>query len=282
MMPELPEVESVRRDLQSEVPGRRIKSALVRDIPNAMRVIRRYENRHDFERALAGRTIDRVERRGKYLLLVLDEGLVLVVHLGMSGQMLLSEPLASFAPHTHVVLEFTDGGQLRYVDPRTFGQMFVADRSEVGEIAELNKVGMDPLVAPMSWEGFSEALSRRKTKIKSLLMDQGFIAGIGNIYSDEMLFAAGVRHDRTSDSLSEAEARMLFEAVPAILQAAVAGRGTSMRDEQYRDLYGSVGGFQHQLKVYGREGEPCLRCQTSIQRARWTNRSTHFCPQCQN
>lgn len=271
----------MRRDLQNEVPGRRIRSALVREIPNAMRVIRRYHNRRDFEQALAGRTIGRVERQGKYLLLVLDEGLVLVVHLGMSGQMLLAEPAQAFAPHTHVVIDFFDGGQLRYVDPRTFGQMFVADRSDVGEIAELSKVGMDPLVAPMSWETFAQALRNRRTRIKSLLMDQGFIAGIGNIYSDEMLFAAGIRHDRTSDSLSENEARKLFDSVPLILHAAVAGKGTSMRDEQYRDLYGSVGGFQHQLKVYGRQGEPCVVCRAPIQRARWTNRSTHFCPRCQ-
>ncbi|MGQ0679067.1 MAG: bifunctional DNA-formamidopyrimidine glycosylase/DNA-(apurinic or apyrimidinic site) lyase [Actinomycetota bacterium] len=280
-MPELPEVESIRRDLVAAVTGRSIARATVRNTGNSGRVIRRHQDRSGFEAPLAGRTILEVQRRGKFLIHVLDEKLALVVHLGMSGQLLLGMPADPYANHTHVEFDFEDGDQLRYVDPRTFGQLFVVERSEAGEIAELDRLGMDPLVAPMPWREFSVALAGRKTKLKSLLMDQSFICGIGNIYSDEMLFAAGLRYDRVSESLSEPEARRLHEAIGTILRRAVDGRGTSMRDEQYRDLYGNRGAFQHHLLVYARQGEPCTVCGSQVSRVRWTNRSTHFCPQCQ-
>jgi formamidopyrimidine-DNA glycosylase len=280
-MPELPEVESIRRDLAGEVPGRTIRRAEVLDTRNAFRVIRRHANRSDYENQLRDVGVVRVDRRGKYLLFLLDNSTALVVHLGMSGQLVLADPEDPVANHTHVVFHFADGAQLRFIDPRSFGETFVADRSELGEVAELSKLGLDALTRPMSWEEFCDRLRRRKTKLKALLMDQGFISGIGNIYSDEILFAARLRHDRPSDSLSPDEARRLYEAISEILERAVVHRGTSMRDEQYRDLYGAPGGFQSFLKVYQREGQPCVRCSTAIQRTRWTNRSTHFCPICQ-
>lgn len=280
-MPELPEVESIRRDLNLEVTGRTIRSARVLDTKNALRVIRRYSRREDFEDQLQGVEVLRVERRGKYLLLVLNNQTVLVVHLGMSGQIVLAAPSDPLVVHTHVVFDFADGGQLRYVDPRTFGEVFVADRSDLGEISELNKLGMDPLTGSITREHFSERFRQKKTRLKSLLMDQGFICGIGNIYSDEILFEAGLRYDRSSETLTPEEEHRLYLAIHEILDRAVAHRGTSMRDEQYRDLYGSLGGFQNLLKVYQREGQSCVRCRTIIQRARWSNRSTHFCPVCQ-
>jgi formamidopyrimidine-DNA glycosylase len=280
-MPELPEVESIRRDLDKEVTGRTIQTARVLETKNAMRVIRRYSRREDFEDQLKGVEVRTVERRGKYLLLILDNQTVLVIHLGMSGQVVLAPPADPWAGHTHVVFDFADGGQLRYVDPRTFGEVFVADRSDLGEIAELNKLGLDPLAGSITWEEFSAKLRPKKTKLKSLLMDQGFVAGIGNIYSDEILFAAGLRWDRSSETLTVDEQLRLYEAIHEILRQAVLARGTSMRDEQYRDLYGSLGGFQDLLKVYQREGQSCVRCGSTIQRARWSNRSTHFCPGCQ-
>ena len=280
-MPELPEVESIRRDLDKEITGRTIRRARVLDTKNAMRVIRRYSRSEDFEDQLKEVGVLRVERRGKYLLLVLNNQTVLVAHLGMSGRMVLAAPPDSLAGHTHVVFDFADGGQLRYIDPRTFGEVFVADRSDLGEIEELNKLGLDPLTGSITWEEFSHKFRQRKTKLKSLLMDQGFICGIGNIYSDEILFAAGLRYDRASDTLTPEEEQRLYRAIHEILDMAVRARGTSMRDEQYRDLYGSLGGFQALLKVYQREGQSCVRCRTIIQRARWSNRSTHFCPVCQ-
>ena len=280
-MPELPEVESIRQDLDREVIGRTIQAARVLDTKNARRVIRRYERREDFEDQLKGVEILSTERRGKYLLLMLANQTALVIHLGMSGQIVLAGRDDPWAPHTHVVFDFADGGQLRYIDPRTFGEVFVADRSDLGEIAELNKLGLDPLTGSISWEEFSRKLRLKKTKLKSLLMDQRFISGIGNIYSDEILFAAGLRYDRSSASLTGEEQLRLYDAIHEILHRAVRARGTSMKDEQYRDLYGSLGGFQDLLKVYQREGQPCVRCGSIIQRARWTNRSTHFCPGCQ-
>ncbi|MGI8426860.1 MAG: bifunctional DNA-formamidopyrimidine glycosylase/DNA-(apurinic or apyrimidinic site) lyase [Actinomycetota bacterium] len=280
-MPELPEVEVIRRDLEKEIVGRRIKKAEVRTTKNAMRVIRRHSRRKDFEQALAGVKIKRVGRRGKYLLLFLDSNAILIVHLGMAGQLIQCKARQPLANHTHIVLHFTVGGQLRYVDPRTFGEMFVSPVAEFDQVKELGKLGIDPLEQPLSWQMFSQTLANRKAKMKGLLMDQEFICGIGNIYSDEILFHSGIRHDRVSDTLSSSEVRRLYRAIHEILQDAIRYRGTSADDEQYRDIHGELGEYQQFLKVYQRQGQPCRRCRTPIERAKWSSRSTFFCPQCQ-
>lgn len=280
-MPELPEVEVIRRDLEKEVIGRKIRKVDVRNTKNAMRIIRRHKKRKDFEDALAGAKITKVDRLGKYLLLGLDNQNTLIVHLGMSGQLIQCKASAPIENHTHVILEFTVGGHLRYVDPRTFGEMFATTKGELGEVKELQKLGLDPLEQPLTWQYFSETLSQRKTKMKTLLMDQKFICGIGNIYSDEILFLAGIRFDRNSEDLVSAEVRRLYRAIQEILQDAIRYRGTSADDEQYRDLYGNVGEYQQFLKVYQREGQPCRRCRTPIERSRFSSRSTFYCPQCQ-
>ena len=280
-MPELPEVEVVRRDLEKEFLDRKIRTAEVRNTKNAMRIIRRHRRRKEFEDALVGRKIAKIDRRGKYLLLYLDNGTILVAHLGMSGQLILSRATLPMENHTHVVLDLGRGDQLRYVDPRSFGEMFVATPSEMGQVTELQKLGLDPLEQPLTWQYFSETLMLRRTKLKALLMDQRFICGIGNIYSDEILFAAGLRHDRPSETLGPSEVRRLYRAIQDILQDAIRHRGTSTEDEQYRDLYGAMGQFQQFLKVYQREGQACHRCRTPIKRTRWSNRSTYYCPQCQ-
>ncbi len=280
-MPELPEVEVIRRDLEKEVIGRKIKKVEVRPSKNALRIIRRHARRKDFEDGLTGAKISRIDRLGKYLLIHLDNSNVLVVHLGMSGQLVLNKASAAMANHTHVVITFTVGGHLRYVDPRTFGEMFVTSKDDIGQIKELQKLGLDPLEQPLTWQYFSETLSQKNTKMKGLLMDQKFICGIGNIYSDEILFLAGIRHDRSSSTLSSSEVRRLYRAIQEILQDAIKYRGTSADDEQYRDLYGAVGEYSQFLKVYQREGEPCRRCRTPVERDRWGNRSTFYCPQCQ-
>ncbi|HVF12392.1 MAG TPA: bifunctional DNA-formamidopyrimidine glycosylase/DNA-(apurinic or apyrimidinic site) lyase [Actinomycetota bacterium] len=280
-MPELPEVEVIRRDLEKEVIGRKIKKVDVRNTKNGMRIIRRHKKRRDFEDALTGAKIVKVDRLGKYLLLGLDNQNTMIVHLGMSGQLIQCKASAPIENHTHVILEFTVGGHLRYVDPRTFGEMFATTKGELGEVKELQKLGLDPLEQPLTWQYFSETLSIRKTKMKALLMDQKFICGIGNIYSDEILFLAGIRFDRNSEDLVSAEVRRLYRAIQEILQDAIRYRGTSADDEQYRDLYGNVGEYQQFLKVYQREGQPCRRCRTPIERSRFSSRSTFYCPQCQ-
>ena len=278
-MPELPEVETIRRDLDREVVGKKIKAVEA----TGLRSIRRHKSKKDFIGKLEGRKIAGVQRRGKYLLLRLDGGDVLVVHLGMSGQLLRAKgPKEALAKHTHVVVTFTQGGQLRYVDPRTFGELFVTTLDEVEKaVPELAHLGFDPLDDVMSWNQFAGMLQTKKTKLKPLLMDQKFIAGIGNMYADEILWAAGLRPDRGSDTLSSQEVRRLYRAMVETLQDAVKHRGSSLADEQYRDLFGEVGEYQSQHKVYDREGEPCRRCRSPIVRTRTGARSTFACPQCQ-
>jgi len=219
-MPELPEVETLRRDLEKEVVGRRIKQVDV----SGMRSIRRHPNKKHFMAKLEGHKITGVDRRGKYLLLKLDGGDILVIHLGMSGQLLRSKGAAKEKPdkHTHVLITFTQGGKLRFVDPRTFGELFVTTPEELAaEVPELAHLGFDPVDEMMSWTAFGEMLHQRKAKLKALLMDQKFVAGIGNIYSDEILFAAGLRYDRLSDSLSTQEVRRLYRAMVETLQEAI-------------------------------------------------------------
>ena len=280
-MPELPEVEIVRRDLEREVVGKKIRAAEVRSTRNAMRIVRRHARRKEFEEPLSGARFTEVARRGKYLMLRLTGGRVLVAHLGMSGRFLLVKTTADIENHTHVVLHLTGGLDLRYVDPRAFGMLFVVTEEELADVKELHRLGLDPLEQPLTWRYFSETLAQRRTKMKSLLMDQRFICGIGNIYSDEILFVSGIRRDRPSDTLSDQEVRRLYRAIQEVLQEAIRERGTSADDEQYRDLFGMVGGYQKLLRVYQREGGACRRCRTAIERARWGNRSTFFCPQCQ-
>lgn len=277
-MPELPEVETLRRDIEKEIVGRRIKTVDVGE----MRAVRRHPNKKHFTSKLEGRKLSSVERRGKYLVFDLDGEDVLVVHLGMSGQLLKTSAKEPKAKHTHVVITFTQGGQLRFVDPRTFGEMFVASRETFAEdVPEVAELGFDPLEDVMSWTDFGDRLRERKTKLKALLMDQKFMAGLGAIYSDEVLFAAGLRHDRTSETLSTQEVRRLYRALGEVLHEALKHRGSSLADQQYRDLAGQPGGYQHEHKVYGQEGEACRRCRSPIKRIKWQGRSTYFCEQCQ-
>lgn len=272
----------MRRDLEKEVVGRRIKDVEVRAHRNAMRIIRRHARRKEFCDRLVGGKITKVDRRGKYMLIHLEDGDVLVVHFGMSGQLLRGTKRQALPQHTHVVIEFTQGGDLRYIDPRTFGEMFVTAADDLGKIPELDHIAIDPLEDTFTWQEFSADLARRATKLKPLLMDQRFVSGLGNIYSDEVLFQAGLRHDRTSDSLSAQEVRRLYRAMRETLQEAVRFRGTTLADEAYVDLFGKPGEFQNELKVYDRKGQPCRRCRTPIDSVRVGGRTSYFCPQCQS
>ena len=279
-MPELPEVETIRRDLQGEVVNRKIKSVEVRN----GRTVKRHASAKAFRAQLEGHSIAAINRAGKYLLMVLDDGATLVVHLGLSGQLHrvknVKEPKV---PHTQAVITFTQGGQLRFVDPKTFGELFVSAAPAEGEPAlpELAHLGFDPLEDIMSWEKFWVLLSSHEAVLKSLLMDQEFVAGIGNMYADEILFAAGLRYDRQSNSLSSQEVRRLYRSMVETLAEAVKRRGSSMADEQYRDLFGEEGDYQDQHQAYDREGQACRRCRSTIVRVRSGGRSTFFCEHCQ-
>jgi formamidopyrimidine-DNA glycosylase len=277
-MPELPEVETIRRDLEKEVVGKRVKTVEV----TGMRAVRRHPDKKHFAAGMEGRKITSVGRRGKWLLLDLDGDDVLLVHLGMSGQLRKAAAKDPVEKHTHVVLGFTVGGQLRFVDPRTFGEMFVCGTDQVAaEVPEVAELGFDPIEDVMSWNAFGGMLMARKVKLKALLMDQRFVAGIGNIYSDEILWTAGLRGDRSSDSLTTQEVRRLYRAIGEVLNEAVKLRGSSLSDMQYCDLYGAPGRYQEEHKVFAKEGEPCRRCRSPIQRAKWSGRSTFFCGACQ-
>jgi formamidopyrimidine-DNA glycosylase len=279
---ELPEVEVMRRDLERDIVGKKIKAAEVKQSKNAMRAIRRHKTRKEFTARLAGKKITKVERHGKYISITLDSGEVLVVHFGMSGQFHRGTGRVALPAHTHVVFTFQQGGDLRFVDPRTFGEMFVVTPDEVGKVKELQHLAIDPLDQVFTWPTFQYLLAERAAKMKQLLMDQKFISGLGNIYSDEVLFAAGLRYDRMSDTLSSQEVRRLYRAIQETLQDAIKLRGTTLDDEAYIDLFGQPGEYQNELKVYGRAGLPCRRCRTPIETVKISQRSSFYCPQCQS
>ena len=279
---ELPEVEVLRRDLEKDVTGRKIAAVDVRRTKNAKRALRRHQVAKEFRDRLVGRKITKVDRRGKYILVALDNEDVLVIHFGMSGQLLRGTKRQAVPEHTHVVITFAQGGDLRFVDPRTFGEMFVAKADELGKVKELQHIAIDPLEHTFTWPQFSEMLAARKSKLKPLLMDQQFISGLGNIYSDEVLFAAGLRWDRMSEELSSQEVRRLYRGIQEVVHDSIRFRGTTLGDEAYVDLYGKPGEYQGELKVYGRKGLPCRRCRTPLQTVKVSGRNSFYCPQCQS
>lgn len=276
-MPELPEVEVIRRDLEKDVVGKRIREVDVK-LP---RIIRRHKTKKEFTDALVDRKITKVDRRGKYLVVHLDSPDALVMHLGMSGRIDRATGRKAVEKHTHVTVKFQSGGEIRFIDMRQFGELFVTAVDGLDGVKELSHIALDPLADSFTWLAFSEIVSSRQMKLKSLLMDQKFISGIGNVYSDEILWAAGLRYDRPSDTLTSQEMRRLYRAMQEVLQEGIRYGGVTLPDEGYRDLYGKTGQFQEHLKAYGREGKPCRRCRNPIIRERWGNRSTYLCSRCQ-
>ena len=299
-MPELPEVETIRQELSKEVVGRKIKEAAVTN----GKAVRRHKSAKAFRDLIEGRTIKGTGRLGKYLILELDDGTSLVVHLRMSGQLRRAKSAKEAKEkHTHVVLTFTQGGQLRFVDPRTFGEMFISTPPPEGtkvavspastvamggegaatrqRIPELADLGFDPIEDVMSWERFAIVLRARSVPLKTFLTDQSMISGIGNIYADEILFAAGLRYDRLTDSLSTTEVRRLWRALVEVLAEAIKHGGSTLSDEQFVDIFGKPGGYQAFHEVYDREGEPCRRCRTPIIKVKHQQRSTYYCEHCQ-
>lgn len=276
-MPELPEIETIRRELERDVVGKRIKAVEVQ----GTRTVRRLPKK-EFITRLDGVKITGVSRKGKYLILQLDSGDVLVIHLRMSGQLLRTANKDEVAKHTHVTITFTQGGQLRFVDPRTFGEMFLVPKAELADVPEFAEMGIDPVEEPVSWQAFAQLLKGRSVKLKAFLMDQTIVAGIGNIYSDEILFDSGLRYDRMTDSLTSQEIRRLYRAVVEILHDAIKYGGSTLADEQYVDLHGKPGGYQEFHQVYARDKQPCLRCRRNmVAKAKFQGRSTFYCEVCQ-
>ncbi len=280
-MPELPEIEVLRRDLEKEVVGRRVKDVEVRSGSNAMKVIRRHGRRKEFQDLLVGAKVERVDRVGKLLVLELDNARILGVDLGPTGMLVKTSASEDVVTHTHIVIGFTIGGQLRVIDTKHTAEVFVAPSDELKSIKESQPFLIDPLTHQFTWHYFSGLLEERAASMKSLLTDEKFICGLGDIYSDEVLFTAGIRHDRQSERLSSQDVRRLYRALMETLQDAVKARGTTWGSVEFKDLQGDPGAYQLELKVYEREGEACRRCRQEIVVEKYNGGVTYFCPQCQ-
>ena len=276
-MPELPEVEVVRRGLELGVAGRTVADVAV----THPRAVRRHDaGAADFAARLAGRTVTGVRRRGKYLWLPLDSGEALTGHLGMSGQLLVVPADSPLQKHLHVRVRFADGGrELRFVDQRTFGGLLVvADGDPVPPL--LAHIARDPLDPAFDDDAFVAGLRRRRTGVKRALLDQTLVSGIGNIYADETLWRARLHGERPTDVLTRPAARRLLGHARDVLTEAIAAGGTSF-DALYVSADGVSGLFERSLDAYGREGLPCSRCGTPIRREAFMNRSSASCPRCQ-
>lgn len=271
-MPELPEVETLRRGVTPHVVGRRIERVLVRE-PRL-----RWPVAPDFARRLQGRRIVATDRRGKYLLLQLDNGDRLIVHLGMSGCLFVLEPGTPLRKHDHVDLELEGGVLLRYQDPRRFGAMLVWEAGAPPHPL-LKGMGPEPFSEDFSGEYLYQRSRGRSAPVKSFLMDGRIVVGAGNIYAAESLFRAGIRPTRAAGRVTRAEYARLAEAVRAVLEAAIAQGGTTLRD--FAGAHGDAGYFQLHLSVYGREGEACEVCGTTIKSLRIGQRASCYCPSCQ-
>jgi formamidopyrimidine-DNA glycosylase len=275
-VPELPEVEVVRRGLESLAVGREIQRVRVLH-PRPVR--RHLLGPHDFEGRLTSRRITAVRRRGKYFWLGLDSGDALLGHLGMSGQMLVQSRDALEELHLRVVLELDDGRDLRFVDQRMFGGLLVSDGG-ADLPSEIAHIARDPMDLEFDDEAFRLALKRRRTGVKRALLDQSLLSGVGNIYADEALWAAKLHYARPTETLRRPEVERLLAEVRAVLARALADGGTSF-DSLYVNVNGESGYFDRSLAVYGQEGKPCPRCGTPIRRDPFMNRSSFTCPHCQ-
>lgn len=281
-MPALVEIEVIRRDLEREIVGRRIKDVEITTNRNAMKVIPKHGRRKEFQALLEQAKIDKVERRGKRILMTLDNGNVMMVDLGETGQLLKTSASGSIETHTHLVITFTIGGQLRLVDPKPSSEVFVGPPEEIESNGYTSVEGIDPLEQQVTWPHFSGMLEEREQPMKDLLMDENFIVGLGNLYSDEILWTSALRYDRPSHKLTSQDVRRLYRALIETLQESLKARGTSWGSSAFTDLTGVAGQYQLELKVFEREGDACKRCRTPIVKEKYRTGFTYLCPQCQS
>jgi formamidopyrimidine-DNA glycosylase len=278
-MPELPEIETIRRGLERDTVGRRVKSV---DVPIA-KAVHRNGSRKAFQARLDGVKLKSVDRRGSLLVFTLDSGELLVIDIGTSGQLLRTAPKDELAKDTLVIITFTQGGQLRLADPEGEAEAFVVTTDLLlDEAPELATLGLDPVASPVSWTAFAQSLvNHRNDKLKPLLLDQSFVVGLGGLYADEILHDAGLRPDREVSTVSTMEIRRLYRSLVEILHEATKHHGTSTDEHPFTDLAGTRGSFQDELQVWGRDGEPCRRCRQTVTRQRAGGRVTYWCPSCQ-
>src|SRR5207248_139607 len=297
-MPELPEVETIVNDLRPQLVGRRFELLhLTRDPAIRARLVR-YPSADKFIRRLRGRTIKAVERRGKYIVMPLEaaaaepngtdraNGVVpttderVIVHLGMTGHLRVWEPEETPVKHTHFRALLDSGLELRYDDPRQFGRLVVGSMDElIAARAFPARLGPEPIHGDLTEAEFERLIRARRRPVKSALLDQSFLAGVGNIYADEACFRAGIRPSRWTHRLTVRERRALYGAIQHVLENSIAARGSSIIN--YVDGFGLPGGNQEKLLVYGRSGEPCLRCGMPLQGTRLAGRGTVYCRTCQ-
>ncbi|MCX7731765.1 MAG: bifunctional DNA-formamidopyrimidine glycosylase/DNA-(apurinic or apyrimidinic site) lyase [candidate division WOR-3 bacterium] len=275
-MPELPEVETVRRRLTPEVEGREIVGVVIRrpDIVG-------YPTVPKFRVGVLGRRITGVSRRGKYLVFYLSDERLLVVHLRLSGHL---RVLNNGTPQRfeRIRFRFSDGRSLVFIEPRVLGRVYLVAPEEVsGVLKGLSRLGKEPISREFSADYLQRQLAGRRTRIKSVIMDQRVCAGVGNIYSDEALFRAGISPMRPASSLSRQEVVKLTQALRKVIKAGIRYLGTTMSDERYLLPDGSRGRFGELLQIFGREGEVCSVCGTEIRRIKIGNRSSYYCPECQ-
>ena len=273
-MPELPEVENVARTLRPRLLGR-----VIERVETSGLALRKPIDVRKLRAAAVHATVESVERVGKYLVVPLSSGHALVAHLGMTGRLVFAAPDEELRAHTHVRFSLSGALELRYVDARRFGSIAAYKREALATSPELHVLGVDPLSAAFTVEELAEALAGARRDLKAFLLDQGRIAGLGNIYACEALFEAGLSPRRRAHRVGSERAGRLHQAIVEVLERGIANRGTSFSD--YVDAEGAQGSNQDALWVYGREGAPCKRCKTPIKRVVQGGRSTFYCPRCQ-
>ena len=274
-MPELPEVETVRRSLLPVVLNKRIEAV---EVPYE-RIVQQMEIA-TFQGQLLGQSFLDLSRRGKYLIFSLERGLELVAHLRMTGKLIYySDSGIPQAKHTSAIFNFGSQGELRFEDVRKFGTLDLVREGEYTQIKGLDTLGVEPLSQDFTWQFLEDAVKNRSAKIKGFLLDQRHIAGLGNIYVDESLFMAQIHPERTAQSLKRAEIKRLHQAIQEVLTEAILGQGTTLRD--YRTGYGREGSFQNRLQIYGKKGEKCPRCGVDLEHKKVAGRTSHYCPACQ-
>ncbi|MDI9412342.1 MAG: DNA-formamidopyrimidine glycosylase [Bacillota bacterium] len=274
-MPELPEVETVRRSLLPVVLNKPIITVQV----NYERILQHISSA-DFKSALIGNEFSQIKRSGKYLIFSLKDNRELVIHLRMTGRLIYySDQSIPLAKHTSVIFGFETGDELRFEDVRKFATIDLVSKGNYEQVKGLFNLGIEPLSKEFSPEVLSDFVHKRSTKIKSVLLNQSLIAGLGNIYVDESLFMSGIHPERPANSLKKAEITRLHGAIQTVLKDAIDNQGTTLRD--YRTGYGQEGSFQNRLQIYGRKGEKCPTCGTNIEHKKVAGRTSHFCPICQ-
>lgn len=273
-MPELPEVETVRKTLVELVVGKTIKEVTV-GWPKIIQHPLEYEQ---FQDALQGQTIIDVNRKGKFLIFILDD-YALVSHLRMEGNYRLKNENDPKDKHTHIIFHFKDGTELRYRDVRKFGTMHLFTKGTEETVPPLSKLGPEPFSNSFTTDYLKEKFAKTERIIKAVLLDQTIVTGLGNIYVDEVLHRAEIHPERKAKSLTDQEIARLREQAAATLQESIAVGGSSVNT--YMNSHGLTGSYQEQLLVYGRKGEACLQCGEQIEKIKAAGRGTHFCPNCQ-